>query len=402
MTPTPDPHATADASPHESDVRVWLRLIPIMISCGLITVAYSYTMPAFALVMEYRGIPAWVIGVNSGSQNFIIIAMGVFLPRFLRAMGLWRGMTIGLLSALVAALAMMAVEPPWGWLPFRMLTGFGFYIVFIGGEVWLSQEAGDRLRGRIIGAYGSACAAGLFIGPLLVQWTGTAGVTPFLVASGLVGAALLPLLLMHKSSPSMDAPSGARLLDYLRLVPVPMAVILLYGVIDQSLIALLPVYGLHAGLDESRALLLLTVWIAGAVTLQIPMGWLGDLFGRRRVMILCGASALIACVLLPFLIHGGIALWIVLVFCGAGVIGMWTVSLASLGDRFRGTDLAAATTMYGICYAIGASAGPSIGGAGMNLWDPHGLMVALGVIAGGFLVFALLYSFRHGWRERDT
>ena len=402
MTPTPEPPSTADASPHEPDLRVWLRLIPIMVSCGLMTIAYSYTMPAFALVMEYRGIPAWVIGVNSGSQNFIIIGMGLFLPRLLRAMGLWRGMTIGILSAFVAALAMMAVEPPWGWLPFRMLTGFGFYIAFVGGEVWLSQEAGDRLRGQIIGAYGSACAAGLFIGPLLVQWTGIAGLTPFLVTGGLVGAAFFPLLLMRKSSPPMDAPSGARLLDFLRLIPIPMAVILLYGVVDQSLLALLPVYGLHAGLDESRALLLLTVWIAGAVTLQIPMGRLSDLVGRRRVMILCGASALIACVLLPFLIHGGIALWIVLVLCGAGVMGMWTISVAALGDRFRGSDLASAVTMYGICYAIGASAGPTIAGAGMNLWDPHGLMVTLAAAAGGFVVFALLYSLRHGWRERDT
>ena len=402
MTLTPDSPSTVDASPHESDLQVWLRLIPIMISCGLMTIAYSYTMPAFALVMEYRGIPAWVIGINSGSQNFIIIAIGIFMPRFLRTTGLWRGMMLGVLSALVAALAMMAVEPPWGWLPFRMLTGFGFYIAFIGGEVWISQEAGDRLRGRIVGAFGSVCAAGLFIGPLLVQWTGTAGLTPFLVSSALIGTAIFPLLLMRKTNPPMDASSGTRLLGYLRLLPVLIPMILLYGVLDQSLIALLPIYGLHAGLGEDRALLLLTVWIAGAVILQIPMGRLGDLVGRRRVMILCGASALIACVLLPFVIHGSVALWIVLVICGAGVMGMWTVSLAALGDRFRGNDLAAATTMYSICYAIGASVGPSIAGAGMNLWDPHGLMVTLGVFAGSFVVFALLYSFRHGWRERDT
>ena len=100
MTLPPESPSSADASPHESDLRVWLRLIPIMVCCGLMTIAYSYTMPAFALVMEYRGISSWVIGVNSGSQNFIIIAMGIFLPRFLRAMGLWRGMTIGILSAL--------------------------------------------------------------------------------------------------------------------------------------------------------------------------------------------------------------------------------------------------------------------------------------------------------------
>jgi MFS family permease len=386
----------------ESSLRIWLRLSPVMVCCGLMMVAYSYTMPAFALVLEYRGIPAWMIGINSGSQNFVIFAMGIFVPRFLRTVGLWRGMTLGLFSALLAAAAMMAVEPPWGWVPFRMLIGAGFYIAFIGGEVWLSQEAGDRLRGRIIGAYGSACATGLFVGPLLVQWTGTAGLTPFLVTCAILGAAFLPLIVLRGSSPAMDAPSGTPLLGYLRLVPVVMAVILLYGVVDQSLLSLLPIYGLHAGLDHSRALLLLTVWIAGAVTLQIPMGWLSDRFGRRRITIACGASALIACALLPFLIHGGVWLWIVLVLCGAGVMGMWTISLATLGDCFRGTDLAAATTMYGICYAIGASFGPSIAGTGMDLWDPHGLMVVLGVVSGAFVLFALGYSIRHGWRERST
>ncbi len=311
-------------------------------------------------------------------------------------------MYAGLLSSLAAAFVIMTVEPPYAWFPLRMVMGFGFYVSFIGGKVWLSQESGPRLRGQIIGVYGSACATGLFVGPLLVQWTGTQGLTPFLVAAGIIAGSFVPLLFLRGQSPSMDEPSAGGFRKFLWLMPVVMSGILLYSVLDQSLLSLLPVYGLHIGLPEPRAVLLLTVWIAGAIALQVPMGWLGDRVGRRRVIIGSGAAALTACVAIPFLIEGGALLWIVLVICGGAAMGLWTVTLAALGDRFKGTDLAAATTMLGICYAVGASVGPSIAGAGMNAWGPHGLMVVLSAAAATFLVFSIAHSLRHGWRERDT
>ncbi len=42
--------------PEETALHTWLRLLPIIICCCLMSIGYSYVIPAFALVMEHRGV----------------------------------------------------------------------------------------------------------------------------------------------------------------------------------------------------------------------------------------------------------------------------------------------------------------------------------------------------------
>ena len=71
-----------------------------------------------------------------------------------------------------------------------------------------------------------------------------------------------------------------------------------------------------------------------------------------------------------------------LIFVWGGFIaGLYAVGLAHLGSTFKGGDLAAANAAFAILYAVGVLIGPSLGGIGMDLWNPHGLPVVLGLIS---------------------
>ena len=216
--------------------------------------------------------------------------------------------------------------------------------------------------------------------------------------AGLALASGLPLLFLKGFGPPMEEPARWNPFAMLVIAPTIMTASILYGVVDAALLSLLPIYGLHAGLEESRAILLLTVCIAGAITLQFPLMLSSDRLGRRRVLIGCGWGSLGAAILLPFVIQGDVILWITLFVYGGVTIGLWIVSMAILGDRFKGTDLVTAFTAYAMFYAIGATAGPSIAGAAMEIWDPHGLGVILGLASARFLGLATLRS----RRRRDT
>jgi MFS family permease len=71
-----------------------------------------------------------------------------------------------------------------------------------------------------------------------------------------------------------------------------------------------------------------------------------------------------------------------LVFVWGGFItGIYAIGLAHLGSNFKGGELASANAAFATLYAIGTMAGPGLGGVGMDLWNPQGLPVVLGLIS---------------------
>ncbi len=78
-----------------------------------------------------------------------------------------------------------------------------------------------------------------------------------------------------------------------------------------------------------------------------------------------------------------------------GLIGsFYTPTLALLGQSFATGDLAVANAAFILACDLGGAAGPVLGGAALDLWDPHGLPLAVGLALAAFLLFAA--SHRNG------
>ncbi len=60
----------------------------------------------------------------------------------------------------------------------------------------------------------------------------------------------------------------------------------------------------------------------------------------------------------------------------------------------RARDLLVANAAFILAYELGGAIGPALGGAAMDLWDPHGLPLAVAGTLAGFLLFAALRSLR--------
>ena len=101
---------------------------------------------------------------------------------------------------------------------------------------------------------------------------------------------------------------------------------------------------------------------------------------RRHVLALCTAAGVAGAALIPFLIGHPLAVAIVLVLWGGLAMGIYTLGLTMLGQRFQGAELAGANATYVMLYAVGMIAGPSLEGVALDAWNPHGLMAALGGI----------------------
>ena len=152
---------------------------------------------------------------------------------------------------------------------------------------------------------------------------------------------------------------------------------LLFGLIESSMEALLPVFTLRNGLDAETAAFFLMLFVAGGLVAQLPVGWLADHVDPRRLLLTGATLVLTAFVLLPFAIHAFWAMAIVMLVMGANIGGFFIVTMTVMGRSYKGADLISINTSFVFFFGLGMSVGPILSGSSMSLFGANG-MPALG------------------------
>jgi predicted MFS family arabinose efflux permease len=111
---------------------------------------------------------------------------------------------------------------------------------------------------------------------------------------------------------------------------------------------------------------------------------------RRTLLIICASTGVAGALLAPFAIATPIATYLLLFFWGGIVMGIYTIGLTLLGERFKGAELASANATYVMLYAVGLLCGPLVEGVALDAWNPHGLMVALAAITAFYVLFLMV------------
>jgi MFS family permease len=194
----------------------------------------------------------------------------------------------------------------------------------------------------------------------------------------------------------MPGHSTHGVLKLIAAAPVIMLAGLAGGAIESAGYTLLPVYGVKLGLPEATAVLMLTMYYAGNLVLQIPLGMLADRFDRRRALAACFVVALACPVLLPLTMSLEPLRWAILVAWGGATMAIYTLSLAVMGESFPRAELAGANAAFVIMYELGSVCGPFIGGGAMDLAGPQGLMFVLALIAVAYLAFIAFLRMSRG------
>ncbi|HEY2341229.1 MAG TPA: MFS transporter, partial [Steroidobacteraceae bacterium] len=219
-----------------------------------------------------------------------VMLCGPAYPAAIARLGLRAAVVLGIALSTVALLLMPLLPGLTPWLALRFVTGCALGLEWIASEIWLNTLSTDQTRGTIMGTYATVFAAGVTAGPLLLQLTGTAGWRPFGFGALSLAVTALPLLLVRESSAcGPRSPERVRWLSIVRAAPLVMLAALIAGLVESAYVSLLPVFAMLRGLEESGALRLVTVSLAGNVLLQLPIGAVADRMGRRRMLAACAA-----------------------------------------------------------------------------------------------------------------
>lgn len=386
MTASPStPVLAIDFSPRQR----LLSLSAVIAGALAVGLGIGALIPLMALLLEARGVDSWLIGGNGAMVPLAILLFGPLLPRIIARLGTLGSMYFGfgLFSAVV--LLLPATDSLVAWFLLRFMSGIAVGVHWVVTETWMNMMATDRNRGRVMAVYVTMMSAGFALGPLVVSATGIEGTAPFLAIFAAMCLSMVPIVLARRVAPTMPPHQQGGLRNVLTLAPLVMAAALFGGMMDLAVVNMLPLYGLDAGLGTDLAALMLTVFVAGNVALQIPLGWLADRISKRAVLLFCTASSLVGALLLPLAIDAGPLLWVHLFLWGGVLFAVYTVALGVLGDSFAPAQLAAANTAFVMFYNIGSSSGPIIAGGAMDLWSRDGLAATIAVAAALLIVIAL-------------
>jgi len=355
-----------------------LSLVAVLSASFGVGLIFGFQPPLMALVLERGGASSFEIGAVTSISTVAVMLCGPLYPGAIRRLGLRLAVILGI-AVSTAVLFVMPLLPGFqGWFVLRFATGCALGLEWIASEIWLNRLSTDQTRGTVIGTYATVFAAGVMAGPLLLQITGTSGWRPFGVGALCLALTALPLLAV-RDPPTGDTGMSDRLqwLRIARAAPTVMLAALIAGLVESAYVSLLPVFALLRGLDEHSALLLVTVFLAGNVILQLPIGRLGDRLGRQRVLALCAGVCVIGPILLLAVMGVPWLVWPLLLLWGGTMYGFYTQGIALLGESYPHAELADANTVFVVVYCAGGIVGPSLGGLAMDAWAPNGLLVFL-------------------------
>ena len=184
------------------------NLVAILATCGAAGIGMGLTLPLLGLILERRGYPGFVNGLNLATAGLAAVLITPRVPGWISRFGA----SYFLAGALVVvALAMLAISvaPDLGFFfATRFVLSAALNSLFVVSEFWINQIADERNRGRMVALYAMCLSGGFAVGPTILVAIGTHGMAPFLAGAGMMLLALVPVLAVRRSAPRIEEHRG--------------------------------------------------------------------------------------------------------------------------------------------------------------------------------------------------
>jgi MFS family permease len=360
-------------------------LAGVIAAMAVVNLVYGTTFPLLALVLDGQGVSKTLIGLSTVVQALAVVVIAPWAPGLLQRIPparLMQGVTV-----LLALLFIVAGLFPnvWFWFPLRFVIGALSAMLWISSEALINELVEDHWRGRVIGIYAAAGAAGFALGPLLLIVTGSDGMLPFYATSAFILLAGLPLFIVSPQRMQRSEEQTARLWAVFWLAPAIMLANVVYAAAAESLLTFFPLFGVALGVTENFALGLMTMMGLGAMILAVPFSWLADRVDRMGLLAAFVLLTMAGLALMPWAVRQPVLAGL-FAFGFGGVEGMiYTLGVVLVGARFKGALLAAATTLFTACWGVGTVIGPLLVGVGMDRFGEERMALVILLIFAAYL-----------------
>jgi MFS family permease len=357
-----------------------------------------------ALLLMGAGLQSALLGVRATMEGFGTVVTGMIMsgyylgflagslitPTFVRRVGHVRVFAALASLASIAALVHGLKVDPLTWLAMRTLTGFAYAGLYVVAESWLNDRADNATRGSVFSVYTTLIFTGEACGQLLLNAGDPARITLFVIASIIVSAALVPILLSITPQPDYEQPERLSLRHLARISPLGVSATFCAGIAIGALSGMGAVYAKSIGLPLVWVSLFMAAWTLGGAALQWPAGRGSDVIGRRPVIAVAAFATVGVCLFAMTLgddnrlsLIGSMAL------LGAAVLPLYGLAVAQTHDCLRAQQRVAASSGLMLVYGAGSILGPLGASVMMHAIGPDGFFLYIAAVAGAVGAIAI-------------
>lgn len=353
------------------------------VAAFLIAVAYGITFPLIAVRLEGTGVGGTLVGLNAAMPPLGWIIGSALIPYLQITLGvpLRRLLQMFLLLGTVALFGLQYAESYEAMTMLRLVFGGSVGVVLRCIEYWINVASDNHQRGRNLSVYSVLFMIALIMGSSAQPEFGSSGWSAFGPPLGLLTVALVLLALWSgEPAPKMDFSISLSQIGLAFTLPIALIAVLAYGLFESVPTTFIEVYVLRNGLEPATAAYSLAAAALGNVLFQYPIAAISDRIGRVLPILFCSLAVVAASLVLPSTLYDPNLFLIVVMVWGGAAATTYSMALAMIGDRFRGSQLVLANAAFGIVYSIGSVAGPLLNGYAITQAGTHGLMFWLAAI----------------------
>ena len=370
---------------------------PLLLGMGVLMLGAGLQSTVLGVRASLEGFPTTVIGIVMSCYYFGYLLGTVTAPRLIHGVGHVRVFAALAAVASAATLLQAAYVHPVSWAALRMVTGLCFAGIYVVAESWINACATRENRSRLLASYMVVLYVGLGGAQFLLILSNPGSSVPFMLVSGLISVAVVPILLSSQSSPAVVVPRAVRLRELYRASPVGVAAATVAGVITSTIFSIGPVYARLKGLDTTSIATFMGISILAGVATQYPVGTLADRFGRRAVIAgVCALAAAFAASIVAFATMPH-ALFVVLAAGFSGlVLTIYSLGISHVNDRLEPAQMVAASSALLLLNGSAAIVGPVLTSSLMGAYGASAFFVVQAGLTGALAIHCLWRTSRRG------
>jgi len=367
----------------------------LLLLCGLLllTLAIAVLNTLVPLWLAHENLPTWQVGMVSSSfftGNLLGTLMtGSLIKRF----GFNRSYYLASLIFAVGCAGLGLMVGFWSWMVWRFIAGVGCAMIWVVVESALMCSGTSRNRGRLLAAYMMVYYVGTVLGQLMVSKLPTDLMSVLPWVTGMVLAAILPLLFTRIVNQSSEHQEATHIWPMLRLRHARLGVngCIISGIVLGSLYGLMPLYLNHQGVSDSGIGFWMAVMVSAGIIGQWPVGRLADRFGRLLVLRVQVFVVIMGC--LAMLSNAAMAP--ALFILGAAGFTLYPVAMAWACEKVEHNQLVAMNQALLLSYTIGSLLGPTFTAMLMQNYSDNLLFIMIASVSFIYLLMLLRKAGEH-------
>ncbi len=362
----------------------------LFLGLGLIMLGNGLQGSLLGLHASFKGFSISTTGIVMSGYFMGMVIGAVVVPKIVQHVGHVR--CFGALASLASTsiLVHLTIVEPLVWWVLRIITGFAYAGLYVVTESWLNNIAKNETRGQLLSFYMLVSLGGLAGGQFMLNIASPEGSQLFILISVLVSIAVIPILISVSPAPAFEATEFVSIRQLIQVSPLGVFGTFSSGIASGAVFGIGAVYASIIGLGTEEISFFMGSLIIGGVVMQYPIGWLSDVFGRRRMIILTCFIGGVLSFSASMVVAEGLMIYVQVALIGGLSLPLYSLCTAHTNDYLNPSQMVAASGTLVMANGLGATMGAPVAAYAMELTGPHALFMTIGISFTIVCIFAII------------